>query len=174
MAAPTPPWPRLPTHTHTNHEQQPPTPPHHSFSTPGDSRYSTPSAEGLQRSHCMSVWRLFSCNRQESRVGATPLLSTAQHGSARLTFHALSLIIYDILPVIINSSELHYIPDAVQTLSHLWRLLSPAGPVGVSSALSINPPPSLRCCFSPSLIGFCLWVLWSVATVWSVLLPPKV
>lgn len=66
-----------------------------------------------------------------------------QHSSTFSTDQSLVLIIYDIFSMIINSSQLYCIPDTVQTLSHLWRLWSPAGPIGVSPAYSIKPPPSL-------------------------------
>lgn len=106
-----------------------------------------------------------------SHIGLAPCLlppstvtrgghTLAQHGSTFNTIQSLVLIIYDIFSTIINSSELYYIPDTVQTLSHLWRLWSPAGPIGVNPAHSINPlPPPSHYCFSTSLIGFCLWVL---------------
>lgn len=176
MAAPTPRCPTFPlAHIHQQQTTKPPPPPSHSR----DSHYFTLSAEGLQGSHRISFWRLASCHHLQSRgrVGAHPRsawLSTAQHGSTYNTNQSLVLIIYDIFFMIINSWELYYIPDVVQTPSHLRRLWSPAGPIGLSHAHSISPLPPPPFCFSTSLIGVCLCVLWSVATAWSVLLPPKV
>lgn len=167
---PSPSEPRLPTHTHMHN--QPPL--HHPY-LPS----STPRIPVISPCLLRDFW-----DHIAYQSGALPPATINSHGRGHTlaqhdtTFsinQSLVLIIYDIFSMIINSSELNYIPDTVQTLSHLWGLWSPAGPIGVSTAHSINPPaPTLQHCFSKSLIGFCLWVLWSLATAWSVLLPPKV